>query len=83
MRLFSSYSWELAQARIQGGCFGGYSNPGMNRKKKKKKEKKRKEREKEKERKKDLLQSCYATLAVIKLLTPSDTGTERGWGRSV
>ena len=30
--------------------------------------------------KKDLLQLCYATPTVIKLLTPSDTGTDRGVG---
>ena len=42
----------VRQARIQGGCFGGCSTPGMNRKKKKKKKRKK---EKEKEKKERLI----------------------------
>ena len=86
MRWCCSNLWQYEGANCKRGSRGGAlvatAPRGMNRKKKKKKKKREKrKKEKEKERKKDLLQSCYATSAVNKLLTPpSDTGTDRGWG---
>ena len=62
-----------------GGCFGGCSTPGYELQKKNR-ERERKERKKER-KKEDLLQSCYATPAVIKLLTPTrHRHGSRGWG---
>ena len=78
-RWIFAHNFTYTQARIQGGCFGGYSTPGYESQKKKKKRKEKKEKEKEKERK----TYCNHVMRLqqsISFWPPSDTGTERGWG---
>ena len=46
---YTMFLFETAQARIQGGCFGGCSTPGYESQKKKKKGKREKRKKERKE----------------------------------
>ena len=72
-----------AKRGSRGGALVAAAPRGMNRKRERERERdrkrERKKKERKKERKKDLLQSCNATPAVIKLLTPL-RHRHRSWG---
>ena len=77
-KLVKLQKWAISKRGSRGGALVAAAPRGMNRKKRERERERERERKKE-ERKKDLLQSCNATPAVIKLLTPL-RHRHRSWG---